>query len=87
MCKLVVELRNQLRFGFIGPLIYDSTVTSPRYLQILRQQIVLIDDLPQMEFGYFSSKTTSLQRCWETVPSVHRRDQSTFPTPSVANYQ
>lgn len=57
----IVEVRNQGRFGFsvwagifrgriIGPIIYDGTLNSQRYLEILRQQIEpLIDDLALME--------------------------------------
>lgn len=54
----VVEQRNQGRFGFsvwagiyrgriVGPFMYDGTLTTDKYLQILREQIELfIDELP-----------------------------------------
>ena len=57
----VVEERNQGRFGFsvwvgvyrgriIGPVIYNGTLTSERYLEILRQQIEpQIEDMPLIE--------------------------------------
>lgn len=58
---VVVEQRNQGRFGFsvwvgifngriIGPVVYDGTLTSERYLQILRQEIEpLVEEMPLME--------------------------------------
>lgn len=57
----IVEQRSQGRFGFsvwagvfrgriIGPFIYNGTLTSQRYLEILRQNIEpLVDELPLME--------------------------------------